>query len=329
MPTCDPAVYELLARRAYMLGVTVDPLPPNARRVDATRIEELYRCLTGPGRDRLGLHVAQTGRPGDLGVVDYLLRHCGTLGEAFHVLTRYVRILHDGWSLTVGEQGSSMAISLAPQPSRNSSRAAVEWGLARIVLLARELTGERFVPTRVRFWHAPPPDVREYREAFGCPVHFRQQRNEIIVPREAFALPIADADPRLWSVLTRCAEGVLADLPRSEDLLLQLRGAILTELECGGVTLHAVAKRMRVSTRTLQRRLRELGTTHKTELDRARSTVARRLLRDQKLAVGEAAHRLGYSEPSTFHRAFKRWTGQTPGAFRARPPMDSTTDGAA
>jgi len=93
----------------------------------------------------------------------------------------------------------------------------------------------------------------------------------------------------------------------------------MKELQGGNPAAETIAEHLHMSVRTLARRLAEEDTSHKALLDELRSDLARRYLSDAGLAISEVAFLLGFSEPSAFHRAFKRWTGQTPRQFRSGP----------
>jgi len=105
--------------------------------------------------------------------------------------------------------------------------------------------------------------------------------------------------------------------PRSAHAIeTRLEAELVKEIPLGLPTLDAAASRMGMSSRTLRRRLREEGTRFQDVLDRARCALAKHYLDEPKLALGEVAFLLGFSEPSAFHRAFKRWTGATPLSHR-------------
>ncbi|MGA9526123.1 MAG: helix-turn-helix transcriptional regulator, partial [Myxococcaceae bacterium] len=108
----------------------------------------------------------------------------------------------------------------------------------------------------------------------------------------------------------------LARLPKADDFVLQVRQRVTSALSGGEPTLEAIASQLAITPRTLQRRLKEHGTTYQLLLEELRRELALRYLRDHGLEISEVAFLLGFSEPSAFHRAFRRWTGTTPLSFR-------------
>jgi AraC-like DNA-binding protein len=127
---------------------------------------------------------------------------------------------------------------------------------------------------------------------------------------------VVGADVTLGGYLDQLATELLRGLPDPDSFRDRVRRAMWSELSDGPPALTTTAANLAVSPRTLQRRLREEGTSFGQLLDELRREFALRLLRDRKLAVYEVAFLLGYAEPSTFHRAFRRWTGLSPLRFR-------------
>jgi AraC-like DNA-binding protein len=137
-------------------------------------------------------------------------------------------------------------------------------------------------------------------------------------PRAALALRQPHADARLRVVLERAAAAVVARLSPAGELTQRLRQALGEELRGGVPTCEQVARRLAIGVRTLNRRLQAEGTSFQQQLAELRCELARGYLDDGRLAISEVAYLLGFSEPSAFHRAFKRWTGHSPQSWRRR-----------
>ena len=140
--------------------------------------------------------------------------------------------------------------------------------------------------------------------------------NQYFIESAALALPIVKADPGLCAVLDRHAEGLIAKYSRNDTLVEQVRTMIKDELSGGNASVERIADSLSMSGRTLQRKLREHGTSHQELLDQMRRDLALRYLQEPEMAICEVAYLLGFSESSALHRAFKRWTGKTPKEFR-------------
>jgi AraC-like DNA-binding protein len=177
------------------------------------------------------------------------------------------------------------------------------------------------IPLReVTFAHAAGYPVSVYESFFGCPVRFSANVSALWLDREVVGRPFANRDPLARRYLEAHAEQMLAALPAPQPpAVAQIREAIVIELATSGAELARVAKRVAMSTRTVQRRLEEQGTSYQDLVDDVRSAMARALLRDRKRSIIDVAFELGYADLKSFYRAFRRWTDATPAEWRANP----------
>jgi AraC-like DNA-binding protein len=202
---------------------------------------------------------------------------------------------------------------VAIQPAR--LRHYHEYTLAFLAVRGRMLVGDAAAPSEVRFMHPAPAVTAEHARIFRAPVRFGQPMNELVVPKAVLDLPLPTANAAASAALGRAGETLLGT--DANDVLESARAATRAALDGGDVSLEAVARRLRVGARTLQRRLHEHGTSYARLLDDVRSETARRWVEQRTMSFGEIAFGLGFSEPSAFHRAFKRWTGVTPRDYQA------------
>ena len=176
------------------------------------------------------------------------------------------------------------------------------------------------MPAEVRFCFPEPADTSEHRRVFRAPLRFNHERSELVWPRNVLDLPMLAADSLLQPIVEGQVRAQLQNLTSAESAVDAVRGVLAQELCDGQPTLQRVASRLHMSVRTLHRRLDDESASFRGVLAGARRELAERHLRDSRLAVGEIAFLLGFSEPSAFRRAFKRWTGQHPAAFRHSRP---------
>jgi AraC-like DNA-binding protein len=171
---------------------------------------------------------------------------------------------------------------------------------------------------------ARPDTGPDRATVLGCPVRYGAPETRLVMFRSALERPLPRHDPSLFAYLERHAATVLARASATGPTRDRVRRLITEALRHGEPSQAEVSRRLALSERTLQRRLREEATSFAEILDAVRSELSQLYLREANLAAGEVAFLLGYSEPSAFHRAFRRWTGVTPQAFRssrsARPP---------
>lgn len=269
------------------------------------------------GDDDFGLHLAETIRPGVFVVVDYAARNAATLRQAMTRFVRYCRLVHDGSEVTLGEAGNEARVSYTlPSFPGGSPRHVAEFVVAAFYISARQMSRSELPLRNVRFQHPRPVADQEHRRIFGCEVSFGAPANEILLDRRHLDLPIAQADPKLGALLDRYAEELVARLPSRQTCSDQVRRMIAEAMCDGEHGLEPIARRLSMSPRTLQRRLQEEGTSHQQLVDDLRHEMALKYLDEPAISIGEVAFLLGFSEPSAFHRAFKRWTGATPGDYR-------------
>jgi AraC-like DNA-binding protein len=270
-----------------------------------------------------GLHAAERLQPGAFDVLDYAVRTAPTARVALERLARYNRIEHDVAVFAIIDRGHATRVEHRfGDGSQVQSRHSAEFTLASQVVIGSQITGTRMQPRAVEFVHARPASTAEHERLFGVVPRFSMPVNALEWDREDLERPNPNADPALARVMLRHADAVLATYPapaaRSSD---RVRALIANELATGEITLARAAKALKMSERSLQRRLAEDGLTFDTLLDDVRRQLSLRYLADPTIAVSEVAYLLGYSEPSPFHRAFRRWTGKTPSeARRASAP---------
>jgi AraC-like DNA-binding protein len=160
--------------------------------------------------------------------------------------------------------------------------------------------------------------VAAYESLFGCPVRFDAPDSAVWLDRDVIHRPFVRRDPLARRYLEAHAEQMLAALPAPQpSVVTQIREAIVIELATSGAELARVAKRVAMSTRTVQRRLEEHGTSYQDLVDDVRSAMAHALLRDRARSIIDVAFELGYADLKSFYRAFRRWTNTTPAEWRA------------
>jgi AraC-like DNA-binding protein len=203
------------------------------------------------------------------------------------------------------------------EPSIVQRRQDAEFSMALAITLIREVTGNaQLVPLRMDFEHPEPSDLSVHRELFQCPLNFNQPDNRGYFPHDLLALPVRTADARLFSALQPFLEAQRQRRAVAVDLLSRLGHYIASSLSSGGASLELVARSIGMSPRTLQRRLAEQQVEFSQLVEDVRRTLGSSYVAHSAYSFGEIALLLGYAEASSFSRAFRRWTGQSPQAYR-------------
>lgn len=295
-----------------------DVYDPDAR-LPAESADSLWRhAYHAAGDPRLALHAAEALPFGAYKVIDFVAAHAPTVGEGLRRVARYFPLIDGRARLVIDEAATSGAVGVEMQSDRGSiAPPAQEYTLAALVVRLRASAGVAWPLEAVEFTFPRPDDAAEHERIFACPVRFEQPRARLVLPRASWALPVRGADPGLSSVLEDHAQRLVAELPREDaELLPRLREVLREELRGGDASITHVARRLALGERTLQRRLDELGLGFVDVLAEVRAELAQQYLREPGVSLAEVAWLLGFSDQSAFTRAFKRWTGVTPGAWR-------------
>jgi AraC-like DNA-binding protein len=259
----------------------------------------------------LALKLALVTPIGAFPLFDYLILTCSTVAEGLLQIARFMPLINNPTTFEVRLDESPVRVTLdSPGLTFN-----VEYSAAICILHLREETEQRFSPLALHFAHHPE-DADEFAKLLKVPVTPGSAWNGLLLSRESVQLPLRRRDATLRSVLENAARETASVSSEVPGVVGDLRRALSLRLTGGDLRVQSVAAAMGVSSRTLQRRLAEQGQTYNGVLDVTRRDVATSYLSAGSLSVGEIAFLLGYSEPAAFHRAFRRWHGTTPSAYR-------------
>lgn len=318
--------------RALLAGFSALGLPPEALRraagieaadlepVDAVIPDEAFfrlwrEAMRRLPREELPTEVGLAIPFGGFGALDYLAASSETVEAACHALAAHFRQVAAGVSLEVegGAAGGEVRV-LAP---RRSPAADVGAEFTVAVLAGRfraAPTSAPFAPSGVRLTRPAPPRPTRHEALLGCPVRFGCAVAALRVPAASWRARLGSADPGLQATL-RALAGRLELGGASSDLEAAVRARLRSALPEGGAGAREVARALGVSERTLHRRLRQEGTSFRAVLEAFREAEAERLLSEGRLALGQVALRLGFSDQTAWNRAFRRWKGTSPRAW--------------
>ncbi|MEH6564920.1 MAG: AraC family transcriptional regulator [Halopseudomonas sp.] len=299
------------------LGVDEAVLADPDGRIAQDQMTRLWRrAVEITGDPAIGLSMAQTLRPGHFSVVGYAMMSSRTLLEGFGRVIRYQRILAEAADLALNVGPDYYRITFAIHGDRlpaplQSHDAAMAYALA----FCRWMTARHIRPLKATFAMPAPTDPGPYAELFDCPLSFGADTHSLHLSREVMEMPLASANDMLAQLHDRFAGDYLARF-EADPVTHQARQVLCRLLPQGEPKRQAVANAMKVSTRTLQRRLQEEGISFQQLLEKTRRELALQYLGQPQLTLFEIACMLGFADPSNFFRAFKRWFGLPPGQYR-------------
>jgi AraC-like DNA-binding protein len=306
-------VLDCMGLRQEELSGNVDRRIPRQRVVDAF---ELAATVTGD--PHIGMHAAEHIRPVHFGVLGYILMSCETFGEVLRYRERWIQLVSYGETWGQERAGSDVVVYRSCAiPEFPDGRQCTECGLASQVVFARWISGHDEHPSRVRFNHPRPADLREHRRIFGCELLFDAPRPEIHFPADYLQRRLMQSNPELLRMMSARAEQLAAGLGLHGDPTIgAIRRMVAQRIAVSVPALDDIAQILGVSTRVLQRNLAAASTTYMDVVEETRKQIALGYLQDPQLSLVDIAFLMGFSEQSAFNRAFKRWTGITPAAAR-------------
>ncbi len=264
----------------------------------------------------LGLHMGEFSGPGSWSILGYLMMNCKTLNEAFEKAGRYHRII--GNMITTRMElgrGKVRVIYFTPPHAPQMSRHCFDSTFSSTVHLARTLSGQPLNPLEVTFIYPEPDSRAEYERIFNCPVRFDCNDNSMTLDMRWGSLPVRMANPSLLEHFERYARDFLAQMERKNATTQAVTKIVLARLDDESLSIEKVAREMAVSVRTLQNRLEAEGVVFSDLLRDIRHRLAQQYLREN-YSVEQITCLLGFSEPSAFRKAFKKWSGVTPRQYR-------------
>ncbi|MCA9691450.1 MAG: AraC family transcriptional regulator ligand-binding domain-containing protein [Nannocystaceae bacterium] len=319
-PVIATALYAL-ARGVPMARITaatglraVDLLRVDAR-VPDRHMPALFQLLAErfPGQ-AIALEMASSIPTAFLGVLLHSLRHAEHLQSAFAHLVAFGEVLSSRLQLTVTRGEVESRLDLYHPLDEEDGGCASEFALCLGARLLRESLGIDHALRRVELAHEPHGPPALYRERFGAAVTFSAGGSALIVDTAALERPLATRDRSAFRLAKAHLERVLAHerANRFDAALAPVVDAIWRNAEEGLYEVGALARRLSITPRSLQRMVATRGTTPRALIDRIRATRAADLLRDSQRSIAEVAGLLGYTEETSFRRAFRRWTGAWP-----------------
>jgi AraC-like DNA-binding protein len=271
------------------------------------------------GDQDLGLHLGESVHPSMLGLLGFVMLSCETVGAAIERLIRYWNTINRATTLRLSREGldAQLEWAVVDLPGNfllRNPRQSAESASAAMLAIAKALAGRPLPLSRVEFAHARPARIGEHERLFGGPPFFGADATRLTFRAEALEWPVLQANPAL---LETFEAQIARRVEREPDSLVdRVRHEIGRRLRGETPDLSAIARALRVSERALQRELQQLGVSFRQLLDDLRRDLAMDYLKNQQASIAEVSFLLGFSEPSAFHRSFRKWTGVTPQAFR-------------
>ncbi len=267
-----------------------------------------------------GLHHGEMFQFTSLGILGLVMINAETGRDIYKKLIKFQDILGGDISFNTKETDStfSVAVDLDFERDLRVDIQCISAMLAKNLKGVQLCVGHDLSPLSVKLRFPKPDDISEYKRVFGIDVQFGQTENSITFPSSILDTKNPLADSTYSNQFEALAESILSKLDNQELYTTKVSRLILNQIDETDVSIDLIADKLALSVRSLQRKLSDEGTNFQQILNETRKTVAIKYLNDGHMAISEISYILGFSEPSAFHRSFKKWTGETPQNFRLK-----------
>ncbi|HWR67851.1 MAG TPA: AraC family transcriptional regulator [Desulfomonilia bacterium] len=280
-------------------------------------IRLITNAIDTTGHSDLGLKLGQTVNIAMFGAFGYALMSSKTLGEAAEIFIKYQDLPGQLTRISMKRGNSARVIQFEPLfPFEDRVLVyALEEVLSTTYYGMNFLVNQKIHLTEIRLTYPAPQHARLYKEIFHCPVRFMASDNSMGVDSSFFSLPVFTANRSVYEYCTKFCDEMLEGLKKSDQFVDRIRNIIMTSVS-RFVKIGEMAKELGMSTRSLTRRLQERNTSYKNILNEVRADLARKYLENTNLSIDQIADLVGFSETTTFRKAFKIWSGISPSKHR-------------
>jgi len=308
-----------IARQA---GADLATVPGPTDRIEADKLDAILRLAIPLIRDpAFGLQAARCWHPSNLGVLGHAWLSSSTLRTGLKRLSRYYRLVGERTITEIEESRQGVKVRFWARRGNPAAVAVaavlVDVAMAFLLDMCRMNAGAALRPVAASLRRGRPENVDAYERFFGCPVRFGAEENVFVLSAKDADRLLPSSNKQLAAVFDRMLAEELARLDKS-DVIARCRAAVLEDLPSGEASAADTAKQLHMSPRTLQRKLAEAQTTYVQLVDDTRKDLALRYIEDPRRSITDITFSLGFSQPSAFTRAFRRWTGLAPSEYRAK-----------
>lgn len=307
-------------------GIEFDPLNDSSvgyrADISAMQYSRVYQKVLSLLQDEtFGVTGSELVAPGAFRMMCYCIISCENLGQAIQRASEFYRTFFDERSelyANFSQEFARVGYRTIDRDQRPQVSAADAYGLLIWHRFFGWLCGRPLELKRVDFTGDPAADPQKYEELFRCPVYYNQVNDLLYFDSACLAWPVVHTQHSLREFLRTAPYQMLImdSHPDSDNLSAQVKAMIGHDFSEGFPNFEMISSALAMSAPTLRRRLKREGTTFQQLKDESRCEAAKLCLNRHELSINEVATQMGFTDPSAFHRSFKKWTGKTPGEFR-------------
>lgn len=274
-------------------------------------------------KEGLGLDIGALVQANHIGIVAYIAQSSNTFADYIEILSKYERLWFNYIPKKIDFDEEFFSISWEKPAYLKAGLYIKETAIAeemQVSIIYHHL--QQLMDSAENAFHRldlaipEPENIEKYTQLFNCPVYFNVEQTKIVFSNTLLSAPLKCYDPTLFEILSDHANILLKKMPKQDSLIELVNLSVIQSLEHNNVQIHFVAKSLNTSARMLQRDLRSRGSSFKIILANVRKNLAKKHLKNEKLAITEVAFLLAYKDQTSFNRAFRGWTGFSPSEWR-------------
>jgi AraC-like DNA-binding protein len=291
------------------------PVDPTSRIPYIKQDRIRAKAVAQSGDEAFGLRSASVYSPSHWGALGYAVQASSTLRSTCLRLERFIRVINSGVAVRVEDKNGCMVVTPKITMSTETEAVIYDLILALITRMCRMNYGDKFRLQSVSFNRSEPRDIQPFFEFFGCQLNFNQDESQLFIPLSVADETLEGALPELALLNDQVLTRRLAQIDKG-DIVARVQAVLVDQLPEGNTTDDSVADALHMSVRTLHRKLTQANNSFRTIVVETRRKLANHYIMDMSLTLTEISLLLGFSEQSSFSRAFKTWTGSTPSELR-------------
>ena len=298
-------------------GIDPDTMFDSGARIPAEKYQRLDKKAAELSEDPyFGLKGSEYFRPAHLGALGFAWLASSTLRTAFERLSRYSRIIQEKLTIDLSEDDSFYYVRVDAHLPLLCERIREDGQLSALTKFCRIVAGKDFNPARVMFRQSEPANTSYHYELFRCPIEFGAEHTEMVLRLEDVDKRLTGSNDQLAKLNEHIVVKYLAHSAK-HDIVNRVKAAIIDGLANGAVSENSVAEELHTTPRNMHRKLQKEDTSFKQLLTEVRKELAQQYIQDRSKTLTEISFLLGFSEVSSFSRAFKGWTGKPPSEARS------------
>lgn len=296
------------------VGLTFNDFDNNQQGIQSNKLSDIFiYCVKTTQNKSLALDIGQSVSYHSLGLLGYLLLNTQTLKQMIEKFSHYQQLVGGYLKFHFSEDETYYTFTIyinenpyIPVPSYHA-----EVHLSAILSILTQILGQQVIPSQTHFTQKKVSTLEPYQKLFGEHICFEKSENSILFKKDALDIPVKNSNPSMLGYFENQANAILEDI-NDTSWYSKVKTFILKTIGEHNITIELVASHFGLSVRTLQNYLKSEKKSFRTALNSVRMQLAEHYMKTTKLDYSSIAFLLGYSEASSFFRAYKKWTKKTP-----------------